>query len=220
MDPIQFDWFGLHLQEPMAVVTNGMIALFCFFAFFRLRHWDNEANYWWRLFYLTFGFSTFFGAFGHAFFQYWGMYGKFPCWTLGCLANVFAARGMLAFAPYVFPRKEAILVIWLKSAVLLAVAIITQKFLFVAIDAILTYIAYTGVFAQLLVKKGAREMKFMVIGVLVLLPSAFIFLLKLNPHRWLNKDDLSHLLMLGCIYCFYRGMQAWGERAAQQANNV
>jgi hypothetical protein len=219
MDPIKFDLLGLHLQEPMAVITNGMISFFCFISYFRLRKWDNEANYWWRMFYLIFGISTFFGALGHAFFLYFGVFGKFPCWITGCLANVCAARGMLAFETSV-PKKSAIILIWVKSGVLLALALITQKFVFVAIDAILTYIAYTGVYAWELTKRGIAEMKFMVIGVIILLPSAFIFLLKLNPHRWLNKDDLSHLLMLTCIYFFYRGMMAWGSRSAQQLKNV
>ncbi|MBI3240546.1 MAG: hypothetical protein HYZ43_17160 [Flavobacteriia bacterium] len=107
-----------------------------------------------------------------------------------------------------------------KSAILLVLALITQKFVFVAIDAIITYIAYTGVFAQLLAKRGLGEMKFMVIGVAVLIPSAFIFLLKLNPHRWMNKDDVSHILMLFCIYCFYLGMKSWGIRSSNKPENV
>ncbi|MBI3240545.1 MAG: hypothetical protein HYZ43_17155 [Flavobacteriia bacterium] len=69
MDLIKFEWLGLHLQEPMAIIMNGLISLFCFFAFFRLRKWGSEANYWWRMFYLIFGISTFFGALGHAFFS-------------------------------------------------------------------------------------------------------------------------------------------------------
>ena len=219
MDLIKFEWLGLHLQEPMAIIMNGLISLFCFFAFFRLRKWGSEANYWWRMFYLIFGISTFFGALGHAFFQYFDVYGKFPCWITGCVANVCAAKGMLSF-PHTKPMKYATQLAIAKSAVLLVLALITQKFVFVAIDAIITYIAYTGVFAQLLAKRGLGEMKFMVIGVAVLIPSAFIFLLKLNPHRWMNKDDVSHILMLFCIYCFYLGMKSWGIRSSNKPENV
>lgn len=220
MNPIEFDWLGLRLQEPMAIVTNGLISVFCFFAWLRLRRWKSKANYWWRLFFLTFGISTFFGAFGHAFFQYTGMYGKFPSWTMGCVANVSAAYGMLSFEGFARPTKTAYTAIWMKSLTLLILAIVTQKFVFVAVDAILTYIAYTGVFAYQLSKRGMEEMKFMVMGVIILLPSAFIFLMKLNPHRWLNKDDLSHLLMLGCIYCFYLAMKLWGMRRDNATQHV
>lgn len=219
MEPIQFDWLGLHLQEPMAGVTNGLLAFFCVFAYFRLRKLNNEANFWWKRFFVVFGLSTFFGGLGHLFFHYTGMQGKIPSWSLGCLANAFAAMGMLEFTPFAQPNKSIRLVIWIKGAVLLLLALITQKFVFVAIDAILTYISFTGVYGWMLAKRGAAELKWMVAGVIILLPSAFIFLLKLNPHRWLNKDDLSHLLMLACIACFMVAMQKWGLRQEQHTQH-
>lgn len=218
---IQFDWLGLHLQEPMAIITNLMLSVFCFFAYQRLRKGsDTKANYWWRLFYLFFGWSTFFGALGHGLFLYTGIYGKFPCWTLGCLANIFAAKGMLSFQGYSRLTKFTEIAIWSKSLGLLLLAILTQKFIFVAIDAIITYLSFTGAFAFVLIKRGLREMRYMIIGVLILIPSAFIFILKINPHRWLNKDDLSHVLMLGCIVFFYLGMKAWNNRESVELNNV
>ena len=57
----------------------------------------------------------------------------------------------------------------------------------------------------------------MYMGVLVCIPSVFIFLLKLNPHKWLNKDDLSHLLMLLCLIFFYLG--AIARSKTLQGNN-
>ncbi|ASS48887.1 MAG: hypothetical protein A3D31_05885 [Candidatus Fluviicola riflensis] len=219
MDLIKFEWLGLHLQEPMAIIMNFVISLFCFFAFFRLRKWENEANYWWRMFFLIFGISTVFGALGHAFFYYFGVFGKYPCWITGCVANVYAAKGMLSF-PHAKQRKYNMPIAIAKGVVLLTLALVTQKFIFIAIDAIITYIGYTGIFAQLLVKRGVREMRFMVIGVAILIPSVFIFLLKLNPHRWFNKDDVSHILMLLCIYCFYLGMKSWGINSSNKPENV
>lgn len=221
MEIIEFNWMGLHLQEPMALVTNWMLAAFCFFAWFRLRKWSNEANYWWRLFFLTFGISTIFGGLGHLFFQYTGVFGKYPCWITGCLANAFAARGMIELPPFTQNTTPLTRTLpFLKSAVFILLAVFTQKFVFVAIDAIVTYIGYTGIYGWLLRKRGADEMKYMIAGVLILLPSAFIFGLKMNLHRLLNKDDFSHLLMLGCIFCFYLGMTHWGKRLTQISVHV
>jgi predicted membrane channel-forming protein YqfA (hemolysin III family) len=70
----------------------------------------------------------------------------------------------------------------------------------------------------MLFKRGAHTVKWMVIGVVVLLPSAFVFLLKLNIHRWLNKDDLSHLFMLGAIICFYLAMRGWKLNTTKEVN--
>lgn len=212
MEIIYFKLFGLHLQEPMALITNWLISSFCFFAFFKLRKFKSDANYYWRMFYLSFGVSTFFGGLGHIFFQYTGMYGKFPSWTFGTLSNCFAALGMLSFKSFSFPSNYAKWIVWSKAVIMLSLAIITKKFVFVAIDAIITYIGYTGIYAYYMLKnRNAKFLRLIIVAVLVLLPSAFIFLLKLNLNRWLNKDDLSHLLMLGCIYFFYLGLKEWGR---------
>lgn len=187
----------------MAFVTNGFLASFCFFAYFNLKN-DSGVNYHWKMFYLIFGCSTFFAMFGHTFFLYTGVYGKFPSWILGSVANIYAALGVMQYNLKIEQNSSVAKFIVFKSFVLLATALATQKFVFVAIDAILTYIMFTGFYAYRIRKQfGINELKYMNLGVFVLLPSAFFFLLKINLHRWLNKDDISHLLMLGGIFCFY-----------------
>ncbi len=209
MEIIEFNWLGWHLQEPMALVTNGFISLFCFYAYFRFKNVDNEANEYWKQFYLCFGIATYFGICGHLFFQYTDVYGKFPSWILGGLANAYAAIGMLKFRGFVIYNRWQVALVIVKTTILVALSLVFQKFIFVAIDTILTYIFYTGVFANVLRKRGIHSMIYMILGVVILLPSAFIYLLKINIHRWLNKDDFSHLLMLGAIICFYLAMRKW-----------
>ncbi len=192
----------------MAFITNWLIAFFCFIAWFSLRHEkDREMVRWWRLFYLCLGLSTFFGGLGHLFFQYTGIYGKIPCWSLGVVAGYGAGRAMLCFWKPGRTRNILIKALLLKSLFFWVLTMLTLKFLFVSIDAIVTYLVFCGAFAIILYDETHRAMRFFVIGVLVLLPSAFIFLLKLNPHRWFNKDDLSHILMLACIIFFFRGVK-------------
>jgi hypothetical protein len=217
VEKIQFEFLGLHLQEPMALLFNWIIAGFCFFAFSKLGKYRNEANFYWRVFYLTFGISTVFGGLGHLFFQYAGFPGKYPCWILGCVANGFAGMGMLNFRGISKPKSYAYTIIWVKSIGLCVASILTQKFIFVAIDAILTYICYTGIYAYILMKRDVRAkfLKNMIIAVIILTPSAFIFIFKLDIHRWLNKDDLSHILMFFTICYFYKGLKEWGQNEAQ-----
>lgn len=202
---IHFSSFGLHLQEPMAAVTNWMISFFCFYAFWQLGKVDEPETNWWRKFFLCFSVSTFLAGFGHLFFQYTGIPGKFPNWILGVMSGYFAGNAMLVKMQNEVTKKRIQQVLIFKMIFFIAMAIWKQNFVFVAIDAILTYVFFCGVLGFIYFKRGFQSMKFMVLGVLVCLPSAFIFLLKLNPHRWLNKDDLSHLFMLGCTICFYLG---------------
>lgn len=213
MDTIYFSLFGLNLQEPMAFILNWVIASFCIYAFFRLKRFKNKANDYWRLFFLVFGLSTFFGGLGHLFFLYTGIPGKYPSWIFGSIANGFAALGVLNFKGISRPTQLAYYLVWIKCLFLVVISIATQKFIFIAIDAIVTYLCYTGIYLLFLRRRTPFKYfigKFL-IGVAILLPSAFFFILKINLHQWLNKDDVSHLLMLGAIFFFYQGLKEWGK---------
>ncbi len=209
---IHFELFGLHLQEPMTIVFNGAIALFCFYAFFQLRKSKERPIFYWRNFFSLLGVSTFLGIFGHLFYNYWGFVGKFPSWTLACGANVYAGIGMLRFGKRFSFSSLLEISVLLKSIILLSFAIYFKSFLFVTLDAVLTYILFTGVFAFILFLRGMNEMQRMLLGVIILIPSVFIFVLKINPHKLFNKDDLSHVLMLLTIICFYSSLQMWRKK--------
>jgi hypothetical protein len=205
-DKIAFELFGLHLLEPMAMVTNWMMTIFSIYAFVMLKP-SKEKNdvYYWKKFFFWFAISTFFGGTGHLFFHYFDIPGKFPNWVSAIIAGYFAGKAIVINSNSIELIKKHEFFLIIKGVILLTAALFTKKFLFIAVDAILTYIMYCGVISNSYVKKGMLEMKYMIYGVLVCLPSVFIFFFKLNPHRWLNKDDLSHLLMLACIYFFYLG---------------
>jgi hypothetical protein len=202
---IEFQFYGWHLQEPMALITNWMMCAFCFFAYIQLQKANFSGLIWWKRFFWFFAISTFFGGTGHLFFQYNGIVGKFPNWITGILSGYCAGKAMLWHLQEGISKKRLNQFLSIKAVVLLSFALALKLFIFIAIDAIITYIVYCGIVGYLLCKKGRPEMRYFPYGVLVALPSAFIFLLKFNPHRWLNKDDLSHLLMLGCLIYFYVG---------------
>ena len=205
-DKIAFDLFGLHLLEPMALITNWMMSAFSLFAYLKLKNAaaTHDVVYW-KKFFFWFAISTFFGGIGHLFFNYFDILGKFPNWITGVLSGYFAGKAIIVNLKNNALEKKCELFLIIKGAILLLASIATLNFVFVAVDAIITYVIFCGFMANSLYKKGIVELKYMTYGVLVCLPSIFIFFFKINPHRWLNKDDLSHLLMLACIIFFYIG---------------
>ncbi len=205
---IYFDWLGLRLQEPMALITNWLMALFSFYAYGHLNKGESAFQTAWKSFYLMLGISTTFGGLGHLFFQYSSFYGKFPSWIFGILAGVYASFGMISTIENEKRRNLLRKLVVIKSSVLLLTALLTVKFLFVAIDTTLTYILFCGFLAYRLHKKDWEGVQYFYLGVLALLPSAFIFGLKVNLSLWLNKDDLSHLFMLACLIFFYFGVRS------------
>ncbi len=207
MEIIHFSAFGLNLQEPMALVFNWLIASVCFVAFFSLNQVQTEELKSWRKFFLFFGLSTFIGGFGHVFFQYFGIYGKFPHWIGGIVSAYFAGNAMLFRIENLKLKKNLQILLIFKAITFLSLALIFQNFIFVAVDAIITYLFYCGIIGFSLYKEGVSAMKYLVIGVLVCIPAAFVYILKINPSIWFNTDDLSHVFMLVCVYFFYLGVQ-------------
>jgi hypothetical protein len=201
---IDFSFFGLSLQEPMAIVTNWLISGFSFYAYFKLRNQKDAFQKSFSIFYLILGISMIFGGLGHAFYQYTGIVGKYPAWILGIVAGFFAGKAILKI--WGERRGHFALTVFLlvKSFTLIILSVLYQSFIFVAVDSVLTYIIYLGLL-PLSLWKQINQMKYFVFGVLVLTPSIFIFLLNFNLHKYFNRDDLSHILMLSCIILFYFG---------------
>jgi len=208
---IEFKFAGLILQEPMALITNWMMSFFCLYAFLQLPKTVSKEVKLWKNFFLWFAVSTFFGGLGHLFYQQFGVLGKYPNWITGVLAGFFPGYAMLIYYKASSLKKFLKLFLFVKGIVLLFLGVTLQKFIFIAIDGILTYVIYCGIIGYALSLKVSSTYRFMYYGVLVCVPSVFIFLFKINIHRWLNKDDLSHLLMLGCLFFFYLGVKYRSE---------
>lgn len=204
---VKFTLGGFILQEPMALITNWVIFLFCLFVFLATPWQQSYPSERFKKFYLYLGISMFFGGLGHLFFYYTGFYGKYPSWILATVAGFHVGKAILYYWRNSGSYKFLNHFLWVKSILLLSLGLATQKFIFIAVDSIFTYLFYCGFLAWMLWKKQKEEMKYMVFGVLALLPSAFIFLMNINLHRYLNRDDLSHVLMLLCIVLFYQGIK-------------
>lgn len=204
---IHFSIGGLKLQEPMSLITNWLIAFFCFYAVLKIKWSDSYSVKAFRRFYLILGISMIFGGLGHVCFEYFGIYGKFPAWILGTLAGYFMGKGVLFYWKEHSSYKILNIFLLVKSIVLLALSLISLKFIFIAVDIMITYLMYAGFISFRLWMKEKIEMKFFVYGIIILFPSLFVFLMNINLHRYLNRDDLSHILMLACIIFFYCGVK-------------
>ena len=207
---------GLCLQEPMALVTNWLIALTSIFLFFQIKKPYSQFRRHWRKFYLYFAISTFFGGMGHLFFNYFDVYGKFPCWIFGVIASFHAGKAMISVNMIKAELKKKLTIfLALKGAVLILLAMFLGSFIFIMIDAILSYLIFCLGFGAYYWKKGYDSFKYTVYAIIILFPSIFIFLLKFNPHLWFNKDDLSHVLMVITIIFFYIGVRKFTKFESQ-----
>lgn len=215
---IHFEMFGLDLVEPMALVTDTILAILSIwlgYLLIKIKK-DHPFRTYWVWFFILFGVGAFLGGLGHVFFQQLGIAGKTPSWLSAPIAIYCLEQGMIAahynsekLALYkLLSFWKMVVVYFIFSMVLLYGAVDENPglpFLPIAFNTIFGVIMTAGVLGGAYAKKMGPEFKYFVYGVLILSPSAVIFLMKINLHQWFDKNDLSHLLLMAGIYYFYLG---------------
>ena len=216
-EKIQFEMFGLQLMEPMGFITDCIIGILAFvFAFIVARYKSVHPFYqYWMWFFIFLGFSSTGGGFAHLFYNYWGIPGKIAPWTLAVFSVYCGEQGMIS----VYPNDKTlsrlkIISFWKAIFVMVAFILVltlvdlSEKpelaFLPVALNTIIGLFLATGVLGYIYYKKGLSPLyKYFYFAVLIMLPSSFVFLLKINLHPWFDKNDLSHVLIaLGATFYF------------------
>lgn len=219
-EKIHFVLFGLDLVEPMAFVTDTILGVASVVLGLLLNKIavDKPFRTYWIWFFMVFGVGAFLGGLGHVFFEYWGVAGKFPSWIAGPISIYLLEQGMIAVHPndqklglFKLISFWKMILVYIVFTVVCLNAPIQEKpslaFLPTAFNTIFGVILTAGFLGNYYAKKIGPEFKYFVFGVLILFPSAFIFLFKVNLHPWFDKNDLSHVLMLIGIYYFYLGVK-------------
>jgi hypothetical protein len=219
-EKIEFVLFGFNLREPMALITDSILGgLSIYFGFRLLKLQAKHPFYtYWTWFFIVFGIGAFYGGLAHGFYNYWGYFGKIPTWFAGPVSVYALEQAMISCHPspkklnllkgISFWKLVLVLAIW---GLVLAFAPLHEKpqlgFLPIAINTILGVSATAGGLGWYYYKKGISiYYKYFALGVLVMLPSAFVFLMKINLHPWFDKNDLSHVLMAAGIIYFFIGI--------------
>lgn len=219
-DKIQIDLFGLTITEPNGFLTDALMAvvsLILAYLVYRKKLSTPFLKYWF-LFFLIYGISAFSGGLGHAFYLYWGVAGKFFNWITGIYAIYILELAMIKLVQPIEKRKlyeklslyKVILVLIVFTYVCFTQPISINPslaFLPIAFNTIFGVILTVGFLGYRFSKMYDINYKYFYYGVLIMIPSAAIFLGKINPHPWFDKNDLSHILLtIGIVY-FYLGIK-------------
>jgi hypothetical protein len=196
---IYFDFLGLHLQEPMAIIWDGLISITSLLFFIQLRKKNHTIYMNFIRFFIWMSISTFLGLLGHLFFKYFGFFGKFPSWICISITAYYFCVATLEINQIGLKNWKIGLII--KGIICLMLSLIFTKFSFVALDSVVSYMVL-GTFLGL---KLMREKKnvLLLIGTICILPTLFIFGLKINVNLYFNKDDFSHFFILISLFFYY-----------------
>jgi len=221
-EKIHFDIWGFHFLEPNALIGDVILFGTSLFLAAKIKKISSKHPFYqnWRRFYLIFGFSFLLGGFGHFFYPYLGLWGKYPSWILSMLSTYFLGLAQISLWPNLRQQQ-----LFKKAAMLLLLlGVVIELIVFNTVDlsidqsrglAVPSIVSGIGMIFSLLFlgiiyqKKYSTDFKFFWIAVLTLFPSAMIQSQKINLAPWFDRNDLSHVLLFICLFLYWKGIQAF-----------
>jgi len=216
---IQVDLNGLILLEPNAIISDFIMALASFFIASKLYQKRRSHGFvkYWYYFFLTFALGAILGSIGHGLFYYLGPQGKFPTWISAILSTYFIEKAMIKSYERYNKNNTLGKIAFFKMifVFLLVITVISSAefdrnhtigFLPIAINTILGVFISVSIIGTANIK-NQRGFQWLLIGVLAMLPSAAIFLMKINLFQWFDKGDLSHIFMTIGVCLYYVGVK-------------
>lgn len=216
-DKIEWNFFGMHLLEPNALIGDTLILIVSLVLWSQIK---GQGTFYknWKLFYLYFGISFFLGGLGHLFYNYTGLLGKCPSWFLGMYASYRIEKAMISIYPIGKISKRLRQMIWIKLNFFYLAEILILSFanttkdpsiglLIPTLSSVLGLGFALGYLAPVYSKQYDSNFKYLWYGALMLLPNVLIQGLKINISPWFDRNDLSHILLLGGILLYIQSIR-------------
>ena len=222
---IEWHFLGLDLLEPNAII--GDVILFGLSLWIASTLQTRSGNHpfysYWRKFFLWFGWGFLFGGFGHLFYNYLGLWGKYPSWLMGMVATYFLSLAQISLWPN---ERQKNIFRWSATLILFS-GIIIEIMVFNLVDLsidqskglfvpslisginMLFSLVFMGTYYQ---KYYHSNFKFFWMAVLMLLPSALIQNQKINLHQWFDRNDFSHILLAFTLLLYWKGISAYQDK--------
>ncbi len=205
MEKVAFEFLGLQLLEPLSTLMNWVLAVECYYFYKNLKGSENKFHQYWSYYFLLSSLSFVFGGFSHLIFNYTGMMGKIPNWSLGILAAACAELAMISDIED--EGKKRTLLAFIRSAVFASFVMLLFDFDF---KWVMVQIAIKFLFIIIIAysrwKAGNVGYKNFIIGAVILFLMAPVKIGGIDIHpAWFNRDDIAHFLMLAAYWYFYKG---------------
>lgn len=209
---------GIRLQEPVTTLTDLLVTVVCFYAYWKLNKTSQKGNtiYFIKLYFITMGFATLFGGLiGHGFQYAFGLEWKLVGWITSMLAVMFIERSAIEYTFNLIPTKWHNLLLRLnitELVIIMLFTIYTLNFKFVEFHAVYGFMVVVFSFhLYTYLKTKNIGSRFMLYGIAVLAGAMFVFNYPIAPHVWFNHNDLSHVLMAIASWLFFKGSLRFGE---------
>ncbi|MCC6723929.1 MAG: hypothetical protein IT258_05425 [Saprospiraceae bacterium] len=208
------DLWGLRVDEPITMLTDVLVTVICWYAFYKLGKPEKKGTIHWlvRGYFLTMGMATLLGGLiGHSFNYALNIYWKIPGWYVSMFSVAFLERAAIFHAfPLIRPRLAKFFAVlnMVELAFFLVASVATMNFNFVMGHAAYGILIVTGGFHGYTYLKTKHEgSRLFLIGVLWATIGAAFFVNIWAISIWFNHMDMAHVLMGVACWYFYLGSQ-------------
>lgn len=221
-EKIEWNFMGLELLEPNALIGDTIILLFALYFYFKLKKMNINTPFYsnWRMFYLLFGIGFFIGGFGHLLFNYTVLWGKYPSWFFGIVATYCIEQAMISIYPKISARSILVKLSQLKLIIALVGEICIILFsdlnakielgmIFPTATSVIGLSLSLGVLGVMYQKKIHPSFKYLWLSALILVPSAAFQIFKINFAWWFDRNDASHVLLIVGMILYYQTLKRY-----------
>lgn len=200
--------FDYLIQEPMGLLTDWLITAFSIFWGLKLLALNGNSKHL-AYFFILLGLSTLFGGAAHGFFYKFGISLHRVAWITSALALFMLQIAVLRlFSDFLQKVMLAFSVFQLVFFGILFT--LSDKFMYTGIN---LAVGLLFVVLPFVWRKNERFdlsvlRRNFSIGISILLLPGILVALRFNPHKWLNSNDLSHLIIILALYFLYKGARS------------
>lgn len=210
---LKIELLGIVIQEPMAALTDFLVALMCFISFSKINsnQTKNKVFVYYKYYFLFLGIALFLaGLLGHALLNYIDIEWKLPGWLLSMFA-IFAIEQAAIEQFYIYSGKRVSKYLKLVNfTVLIILAFLSfyyLDFFYVTLHSVYGLILVVfSLQMYLYIKTGSKAGFNTMSAIAIALVSVVVFALQLSLHTWFNHIALSHVLLAFSVHYFYKGV--------------
>jgi hypothetical protein len=212
IDHTSIQLFGVRIDEPMATLTDVIVAAVCFFAFYQLnkRKLPGISQTYFRYYFLLMGIATFLGGvIGHGFLYALSFGWKLPGWIISMFSVALVERSAIAHAkPLVKPGLSKFFLYFnvVELLTIMTITMTTLNFKWVEIHSgygLLVIVSTFHFYSYLKTKDKGSLTILKAVGITCIGSGFFIF--RISFGTWFNYIDISHVFLAIAAYVFYLG---------------
>lgn len=203
---------GIRIDEPVTTITDLLISVICFYAFYRLYKVPNrnKMHLYLKIYFISMGLATAAGGIiGHGFLYLFSFSWKLAGWLTSMVSVAMLERASIEYSRRLIRPSVGVILSRLNVVELvtfMTITIVTLNFFYVEVHStygLLCIVASLNLFAYLKTKNHSSRLFLLAISISAF--SALIFMNKWGIHKYFNHFDISHTFMALAAWIFYMG---------------